>query len=75
MNSYYYCFNRKELLKKTYDNYHNKGGKEKDAKYYQENKEMIKERERHKYKMMSTEEKNKIALLNRYYKLKAQYNK
>ena len=55
MNSYYYCFNRKELLKKTYDKYHNKGVKEKDAKYYQENKEMIKERERHKYKMMSTE--------------------
>ena len=32
-------------------------------------------RERHNYKMMSTEEKNKIKKwsLDRYYKLKAQY--
>ena len=34
--------NRKELLKKAHDKYHNKGGKEKSAKFYQENKEMIK---------------------------------
>ena len=29
-------------------------------KYYQENKEKIKQRERNKYKTMSTEERNKI---------------
>ena len=27
--SYYYWFNRKDLLKKAYDRYHNKGGKKK----------------------------------------------
>ena len=26
--SYYYWFNRKELLKKAHDKYHKKGGKE-----------------------------------------------
>ena len=36
--SYYYWFNRKELLEKAYDKYHNKGGKEKTAKYYQKTK-------------------------------------
>ena len=40
--SYYYWFNREELLKKIHDKYHNKGGKEKAAKYYQRNIEMIK---------------------------------
>ena len=34
--------NRKDLLKKSYDRYHNEGGKEKAAEYYQKNKEMIK---------------------------------
>ena len=63
--SYYYSFN---------DKYHNKGGKEKAAKYYRENKEIIKKRERDKYKWMDTEEKNKIKRSSkRYYKLKAQY--
>ena len=30
--SYYYWFNREELLKKIHDKYHNKGGKEKVRK-------------------------------------------
>ena len=34
MGSYYYTFNRKELLKKAHDKYHNKGAKERAAKYY-----------------------------------------
>ena len=29
-----YWFNRKELLQKAKDNYHNCGGKEKPAEYY-----------------------------------------
>ena len=72
MSSYYCWFNRKELLKKAHDN---KGGKEKAAKYYQENKEMIKQKERHKYKVMSAEDRNekKRKSLERYHKLKAQY--
>ena len=44
--SYYYWFNRKDLLKKAHDMYHNKGDKEKDATYYQKNTEMIKERKK-----------------------------
>ena len=40
--SYYYWFNRKELLKKAHEKYHNKVGKEKAALYYQKNKETIK---------------------------------
>ena len=30
----YYWFNRKELLQKAKDRYHNGGGKEKSAEYY-----------------------------------------
>ena len=40
----YYWFNREELLKKAKTKYHNKGGKEKGAKYYEDNKESIKKK-------------------------------
>ena len=40
--TYYYWFNRKDLLQKAYENYHNKGGKERAALYYKKNKETIK---------------------------------
>ena len=30
----FYWFNRKDLLQKTHEKYHNKGGKEKDVEYY-----------------------------------------
>ena len=75
INMSYYQLNRKKLLKKAHGKYHNKSDKEKAAKYYQKNKEIVKERERSKYKMMSTEEKNKIKKGHwiYYYKLKAQY--
>ena len=57
----FYKKNREVLLKKAYNKYHNKGGKEKPAKYYQENKkEEIKKKERNKYKNMSEDEKNVI---------------
>ena len=49
----YYKRNREASLKKAYDKYHNKGGKQKAAKYYQENKEEIKKKERNNYKNMS----------------------
>ena len=73
MSSYPYWFNRKDLLIKAHDKYHNKAAKEEAAKYYQKSKELIKERERHKYKMMSAEDRNKKKRksLERYYKLKA----
>ena len=36
----YHYFNRKNLLQKAKDKYHNFGGKEKAAKYYIRNKEV-----------------------------------
>ena len=37
-----YCwFNRKELLKKEHDKYHNEGGKERAAKYYERKKTKV----------------------------------
>ena len=38
----YYKKNTEVLLEKAYDKYHNKGGKEKEKRYYLENKEEIK---------------------------------
>ena len=40
----YYWYNRKELLKKAHDKYRKEGGKERTAKYYERNKEEIKEK-------------------------------
>ena len=53
----YFWFNRQELLKKVKDKYHNKGGKEKAAKYYQGNKDVIKEKRKEKYKNLIEKEK------------------
>ena len=68
----YYEDNKSTLLKKAHDKCHNGVGKEKAALYYQKNKEMIKKRERDKYKLMTVEErKAKIQKsLERYYRLK-----
>ena len=44
----YYWFNRQELLQRAKEKYGN-GGKEKTAKYYQANKDVIKEKEKDKY--------------------------
>ena len=70
----YYWFNREELLKKANEKYHNKGGKEKAAKYYKDNREAIK-KARNKYKNLTKEEKElkRQYSRNRYYKLKQQY--
>ena len=38
----YYWFNRQELLKKAKEKYDNKGGKEKAAEYYENNKDLLK---------------------------------
>ena len=40
----YYWFNREELLRKSKTKYNKKGGKEKYVKYYEDNKEAIKEK-------------------------------
>ena len=51
----YYWFNRQEMLQKAKESY----SKEKAAEYYKQNKEVIKEKSRNRYKNLS-EEKNKI---------------
>ena len=56
--SYYYWFNRKELLKKVHDKYYNKAGTEKAALYYQKNRETIKKREKDRYRSMADIERN-----------------
>ena len=40
----YYWFNRQKLLQKAKDRYHQCGRKEKAAKYYLENKGVLKEK-------------------------------
>ena len=60
------------LLEKAYDKYHKKGGKERAKKYYQENKEEIKTRERLKYWFMPESDKEiaRQRSLERYYRRK-----
>ena len=53
--SYYWC-NRQEILQKAKERY----CKEKAAEYYLQNKEVITEKSRNRYKNLSEEEKNKI---------------
>ena len=55
----FYCFNKKELLEKAKEKYHNCGGKEKAPKYYQVHKDAIKEKEKNKYKNLPEEEKER----------------
>ena len=51
-----YWFNRKEILQKAKERY----SKEKTAEYYLQNKEVIKEKLKNRYKNLSKEEKDKI---------------
>ena len=39
----HYWFNRENRLKNAWDKYHNKGGKEKTAKYYIANRDVLRE--------------------------------
>ena len=55
-----YCVeNRNEILKKAYDRYHDKGGKEKAAKYYRKNADLLRYEAKMKYKNMSKKEKDR----------------
>ena len=51
----YHWFNRQEILLKAKERY----SKEKGAEYYAQNKEVVKEKLRERYKTFSQEEKNK----------------
>ena len=55
----YYWFNRQELLQKANDRYHNCRGKEKPAKYYLENEDILRENTRNRYKNLSEEEEKR----------------
>ena len=54
----YYWFDRVKLLKVAWNKYHNKGDKEKPAKYYAGNQEVFRENARNKYRRLSEKEKN-----------------
>ena len=66
----YHWFNKQELLKKAKEKHYNNGGKEKAAKYYKDNKDVLKEKARNKYKNLIEEEKE----LKRQYS-RIRYNK
>ena len=55
----YYWFNRKKLFKNAWDKYHNKGGKQKAAKYSAANQELLREDARNKYRNLSENKKIK----------------
>ena len=57
----YYWFKRQEILQKTKERY----SKEKAAAYYKQNKEVIKEKSRNRYKNLSEEEKTKLKSIKR----------
>ena len=52
----YYWFNRQEILQKAKERY----STERAAEYYKQDKEVIKEKSRNRYKKLSEEEKAKI---------------
>ena len=52
----YYWFNRQEILKKAKQRY----SQEKAAKYYAQNKEVVKEKSRGRYKNLSQKEKTRL---------------
>ena len=54
----YYQLNRDRLLEKSKDRYHNDGGKEKAAEYYEDNRDVVLwENPRNTYRNLSEEEK------------------
>ena len=68
----YYWFNRKEILQKARERY----SKGKDAKYYLQNKEAIKEKSKNLYKNLPEEEEDKMKEYQRKrYKQLIQYKK
>ena len=54
----YYWYNREKILKDAWEKYHNTGGKEKAAKYYAGNKEVLREGARNKYRGLTEKQKD-----------------
>ena len=71
----YYWFNREEVLQKAGEKYHNYGGKEKAAEYYQKNKDVLKEKARNKYTNLSekAKEAKRQYSRDRYKKIKEKF--
>ena len=71
----YYWFNRQDLLQKAKEKYDN-GGKEQVAKYYRDYKDVIKQKEKNKYKNLKEEEKEakRSYSKSRYDKVKEKSN-
>ena len=55
----YHWFNREKLLKKAWDKYHNKGGKQKATKYYRRSADLIKFEAKNKYQNLSEKKRKK----------------
>ena len=55
----YYWFNREKLLKNAWDKCHNQDGKQKAAKYYAANQDILKDDARKKYRNLSKKENDK----------------
>ena len=55
----YYWFNREKLFKNAWGKYHNKGRKQKAAKYYAANQKFLRKDARSNYRNLSEKEKNK----------------
>ena len=49
----YYWFNREKILKDAWNKHHNKGVKEKAAKYYAAKKQILREDARNRYRSLS----------------------
>ena len=73
----HYWFNKQELLKNAKEKYDNNSCKEKTAKYYRDNKDVLKEKARNKYKNLIEEEKElkRQYSRDRYNKLKENWAK
>ena len=56
---------RGKLLENACDKYHNKAGKQKAAKYYAANQEVLREDAKNKYRNLSEKEKNKKMKMKR----------
>ena len=54
----YYWFNGEQLTKDPWNKYHNKGGKERAAKYYAANQEVLRKDARNKYRSLTKKEKD-----------------
>ena len=54
----YYWFNREKILKNVWDKYHKKGGKERAAKHYLENREILKDDAKNRYRSLTKTQKD-----------------